>query len=239
MSICRGIYKIMSDKKIIFSIFLLLGSLLYESCAAINSVRGSQVDSGAKKVTEQTAKTSPSDAELQTEDTKRSYHPEPTPTPVRKSAVDNFVCAEPSLPCNHKQKTFEDWELSFRMPAKLIPNKTYKSAPFYAVILKKYDEGCDELDSNPNVEPERQRIQELFSSRKVFAEYSCPNMDGVTYNFAGKLDAANERVLYMDYIAVYAGVTEDEGREIYELLKADYPQAELKKMTAEYTRVEQ
>lgn len=165
--------------------------------------------------------------------------PETNPTPKPKTAVDNFVCPEPNLPCMHKQKQFADWELSFRMPAKLIANKTYKSAPFYAVILKKYEEGCDELDENPAVEPERKRIQKLFSSRKVFAEYSCPNMDAVNYDFAGKLSADGERFLYMDYIAVYAGVDETEGKEIFDLLKKDYPQAELKKMTAQYGIIEQ
>ena len=161
------------------------------------------------------------------------------PTPKRKQREDNFVCPEPNLPCHHGQKQFDEWELSFRMPAKIAPNRVYKSAPFYAVILKKYDEGCDELDVNPTVEPERRRIQKLFPSRKVFAEYSCPNMSAVGYNFAGKMDEAEERVLYSDYIAVYAGARETEGREIFELIREDYPQAELKKMTVAYSQIEQ
>lgn len=161
------------------------------------------------------------------------------PTPKRKQREDNFVCPEPNLPCHHGQKQFDEWELSFRMPAKIAPNKVYKSSPFYAVILKKYDEGCDELDVNPTVEPERRRIQKLFPSRKVFAEYSCPNMSAVGYNFAGKMDEAEERVLYSDYIAVYAGAREAEGREIFELIREGYPQAELKKMTVAYSQIEQ
>lgn len=162
----------------------------------------------------------------------------PAPTPKRRQE-DNFVCPEPNLPCHHKQKQFDEWEMSFRMPTRIVPNKVYKSAPFYTVILKKYDEGCDELDVNPTVEPERRRIQKLFPSRKVFAEYSCPNMSAVGYDFAGKLDKAGERVLYTDYIAVYAGVNETEGREIFELIRKDYPQAELKKMTVAYSQIEQ
>ena len=164
---------------------------------------------------------------------------EPSPTPKRKPKDDNFVCPEPNLPCHHKQKQFDEWELSFRMPARITPNKVYQSAPFYAVIIKKYDGGCDELDVNPAVEPERQRLQKLFPSRKVFAEYSCPNMSAVSYLFGGKMDAAEEKVLYMDYIAVYAGVDEAEGREIFELIRKDYPQAELKKMTVAYSQIEQ
>ena len=64
-------------------------------------------------------------------------------------------------------------------------------------------------------------------------------MPAVSYLFEGKMDKAEERVLYMDYIAVYAGVDEEEGREIFELIRKDYPRAELKKMTAAYSQIEQ
>ncbi len=163
----------------------------------------------------------------------------PKPKPKAQMLTDNFVCPEPNLPCDHKDRQFADWELSFRLPAKIVANREYKSAPFYAVILKKYEEGCEELDENPAVEPERRKIQKLFPSRKVFAEYSCPNMDAVNYDFSGKMSADGERFLYMDYIAVYAGIDETEGKEIFDLLKKDYPQAELKRMTANYTLIEQ
>jgi len=95
------------------------------------------------------------------------------------------------------------------------------------------------LDVNPAVEPERRRIQKLFPSRKVFAEYSCPNMSAAGYLFDGKMDEAEEKVLYSDYIAVYAGDRQTEGREIFELIRKDYPQAELKKMTVAYSQIEQ
>ena len=64
-------------------------------------------------------------------------------------------------------------------------------------------------------------------------------MPAVSYLFEGKMDKAEERVLYMDYIAVYAGVDEEESREIFKLIRKDYPRAELKKMTAAYTQIEQ
>ena len=162
----------------------------------------------------------------------------PKPKLSAQTKIDNFVCPEPNLPCGHTEKQFADWELSFRMLAKLVPNKVYKSAPFYAVILKRYDDGCEEFDENSAVEPERQKIQKLFPSRKVFAQYSCPNMDAVNYDFAGKRNA-NDEDLYMDFIAVYAGVDAAEGKEIFDLLKKDHPLAELKRMTANYGRIEQ
>ena len=93
--------------------------------------------------------------------------------------------------------------MSFRLPARIEPNKTYKSASFYAIILKTYSEGCDEFDYNSAIEPERLRVQKSYPRHKVFAEYSCPNMDGVGYDFAGKRDKSGEHVLFMDYIAIY------------------------------------
>ena len=59
----------------------------------------------------------------------------PAPTPVPRA---NDVCPDPAKPCQHKDKHFDDWELSFKMPAKLQANKTNSSAPFYGIILKTY-----------------------------------------------------------------------------------------------------
>jgi len=220
----------MNYRKLFLTIVLASIGLWQTACLPINFAQS------PKHTANQTAESKTQDASVNGE---LSREVKAEPTPKRKQKPDNFVCPEPNLPCHHGQKQFDEWELSFRMPAKIAPNKVYKSAPFYAVILKKYNEGCDELDVNPTVEPERRRIQKLFPSRKVFAEYSCPNMSAVGYDFAGKMDKAEERVLYSDYIAVYAGVDEAEGREIFELIKKDYPQAELKKVTVAYSQVEQ
>jgi hypothetical protein len=162
----------------------------------------------------------------------------PTPKPTPKK-LSNAVCGDPSKPCRHKQKGFDDWELSFQMPPRLAANKTYSSAAFYAVIVKKYDEGCDELDVNPLVEPERIKLQKRFPANKVFAEYSCPNMSAVNYDFNGKMDEAGERFLYMDYIAVYAGESVEEAKRLRDELLEEFPQAEVKKMTANFGIIEQ
>jgi hypothetical protein len=149
------------------------------------------------------------------------------------------VCPDPQKPCRHRQKNFDEWELSFNLPAKIKRNVNYKSAAFYAVIIKKSDEGCGELDMNSALETERLRVQKLFPTRKVFAEYSCPNMDAVGYDFAGKLDKSGERVLYMDYIAVYAGKSLEEANQLIGELRKKFPKAEVKKMTANWQRLEQ
>ena len=160
--------------------------------------------------------------------------PSPKPTPRPKNAV----CPDPTRPCRTKQKEFGEWELSFGLPARIRPNVTYRSAPFYAIILQTYSEGCDELDVNPRVERERLRIQKLYPTRKVFAEYSCANMDATGYDFAGKTKA-NGDSLYTDYIAVYAGESADEAGRFLKEVKASFPNATAKRMTATWSLIEQ
>jgi hypothetical protein len=153
--------------------------------------------------------------------------------------TSNDVCPDPKKPCRHREKNFDEWELSFQLPTKIKSNVTYSSAAFYAVILKKYDGGCEELDFNSAIEPERVRVQKLLPTRKVFADYNCPNMDAVGYNFGGKTDASGEQVLYTDYIAVYAGKSLNEANGLLIELRKKYPKAEVKKMTATWERIEQ
>ena len=157
-------------------------------------------------------------------------------TPVKTS---DEVCPDPKKSCRHREKNFDEWELSFHLPAKIKPNVTYKSAAFYAVIIKKYDGGCEEFDFNSTVEPERLRLQKLLPTRKVFADYSCPIMDAVGYDFAGKTDKSGELVLYMDYIAVYAGKSLDEANQLLAGLRGKFSKAEVKKMIASWERLEQ
>ncbi|HEX9963090.1 MAG TPA: hypothetical protein VGB00_19305 [Pyrinomonadaceae bacterium] len=161
----------------------------------------------------------------------------PTPKPAAKK-ISNAVCPDPLKPCHHGEREFADWELPFKLPAKIVANKTYSSQQFYAVILKKYEDGCAEMDYDAKIEAERIRMQKAFPNRKVFAEYSCPNMDSVGYEFAGKRDASGERVLFMDYIAVYAGETEEEAQKMLDDAREEFPQAVIKKMTANYERLE-
>jgi hypothetical protein len=157
----------------------------------------------------------------------------PTPKPA---ATANAVCPDPAKPCHHKEKNFDDWELSFKMPAKLPPNKPVKSAPFYAVILKTYPMGddCDGGEYIEAVEAERKREQANQLDRKVFAAYQCPNMAAVGYEFAGRWDAKKENVLIGNFLAIYAGASKAEGEEALSFFRNSYPQAQLKQMTAVY-----
>ena len=169
---------------------------------------------------------------------KNAATPQKTP---QKSAVSNAVCPDPNAPCLHKEKEFAEWELPFRLPAKIQPNKTYESAPFYAVLLKTYDsvEDCDGGEYIEAAEAERKRLQKLQLERKVFAYYSCPNMDAVSYDFEGRHDDAKEMVLIDNFIAIYAGDTRAEAEKLREQLLDEYPKAVVKQMTAMWERIEQ
>lgn len=153
----------------------------------------------------------------------------------------NNVCSDPLNPCHHKEKTFDDWELSFKMPAKLLPNKPYKSAPFYAVILKTYEmnDDCDGGEYIEAVEAERKKVQSDQPQRKVFAAYQCPNMGAVDYDFEGKLSANKESILIGNFLAIYSGATQSEAEKILQSVKDEYPDAVIKQMTASYERIEQ
>lgn len=156
-----------------------------------------------------------------------------TPTPVSRA---NDICPDPAKPCHHKDKHFDDWELSFKMPAKLQANKTNSSASFYGIILKTYslEDDCDGGEYIEAVEAERKELQREFPERKVFASYECPNMGAVGYDFPGKWDAKKEMALITNFLAIYAGKTKDEAEELLGKIRAKYPDAQLKQMTATY-----
>jgi hypothetical protein len=156
-----------------------------------------------------------------------------TPTPVSRT---NDVCPDPAKPCNHKDKHFDDWELSFKMPARLQANKTNSSAPFYGIILKTYalEDDCDGGEYIEAIEAERKRLQHEYPERKVFASYECPNMAAVNYDFPGRWDAKKETILISNFLAIYAGKTKEEADELLGKIRAKYPDAQLKQMTANY-----
>lgn len=151
------------------------------------------------------------------------------------------VCADPSKPCHHKDKKFDDWELSFKLPARIQANKTYESAPFYAIILKTYtiDAECDGGEYVGDIEAARRREQSNQLDRKVFASYQCPNMAAVQYEFEGKWTADKESLAVGNFLAIYAGKTQTEAAEALRIMKGEYPEAILKKMTATYERIQQ
>jgi hypothetical protein len=161
------------------------------------------------------------------------------PKPSPKPKLANAVCPDPASPCKHRDKEFGAWDMSFKLPTHIVPNKIYKSAPFYAIILKIDREGCEEFDYKPELENERLEIQKSYPNRKVFASYDCPNMDAVSYEFDGAMDKSGERYEISQFIAVYAGETMADATKLLEKTKRDFPESVLKHMTADWSRIDQ
>ncbi len=89
------------------------------------------------------------------------------------------------------------------------------------------------------VEKERKKEQALQLERKVFAFYSCPNMDAVGYEFEGLWDKNRENILIPNFLAIYAGETKEEAEALRKQMLSEYPKATVKKMTATWERIEQ
>jgi len=159
---------------------------------------------------------------------------------VPRTVLQPEVCPDPQAPCNTPAKKFAPYELSFRLPGKLTKGKTYTSLPFFAVLIKTYDqESCDADDHTASIERERLKLQLGYPHNKVFASYSCPNLDAVDYSFPGKMDSTGERALIMTFIAVYAGKTQAQANEFLTYVRTVYPNASLKKMTVSYEILDQ
>lgn len=156
-------------------------------------------------------------------------------------AVKGFeVCPDPNAPCHSRARRFASYELPFRLPASLKAGREYNSVPFYGIIIKTYEsEDCDADDHTARIERERIQIQKVYPTRKVFGSYSCPNMDALTYDFPGLMDASGERAVINTFIGVYAGQTSAESEEFLIYVQTLYPQAMLKRMTAGYSIMDQ
>lgn len=158
---------------------------------------------------------------------------------TRGNTGGNEVCPDPAAPCKTAARGFANYEMPFRLPAKLKPNVTYKSARFYAVILKTYDEiDCDADDMSASVEKERRGFQTEFRGRKVFASYDCPDMDALGYDFPGMQDASG-KLLIGTFVAVYAGKSESEAKDFLAYVRTMYDNVQLKQMTESYEMIEQ
>ena len=143
------------------------------------------------------------------------------------------VCPNPAAPCQSRHKTFEKYELSFQLPRSIKPNVAYKSASFYAVILKTFsDPECDQGEYSTGTERFRLQAQKLFADQKVFADNQCPDMGAVSYIIPGEQEA-------FSFVAVYAGESKAEGEQTLAKAKLQYKEAKLVKMQASFERIEQ
>jgi len=133
------------------------------------------------------------------------------------------VCSNPSAPCQHKQKRFERYELSFRLPSKL-KKTAYKSVVFYGIVLETIAEpDCDEGETSSVLENKRRNAQSFLSDNKVFADHQCPNLNAIAYMFDGEPNTGS-------FLGVYAGESMEEAEQLLHKAKERYPESSIKKM---------
>lgn len=140
------------------------------------------------------------------------------------------VCPDPDHPC--AKDRIDNHDISFALPKRVVANRDYTSAPFYAVILRRIriegDCATEEFD------PERLKAQKLFPQNKVFFEVECPDMGADSYTESGGQQLRN-------FIAVYAGQTNAEAAAFLKIVRATqkFPQARIVKMTTTFNWIVQ
>jgi hypothetical protein len=148
--------------------------------------------------------------------------------------ADNLpVCGTPTDRCDGPAKRFAPYELPLRLPARLSANVPYRSAPFYAILLKRdRDPACDGGEFTKATETFRKQAQARFPDRKVFADHQCPDLGAVAYQRDGQPSA-------VALVAVYAGTTEAEAAKIRAKARPFYPGAEYHQMRVLFERIVQ
>ena len=116
---------------------------------------------------------------------------------------------------------FKPHQLSFETPQDGVARDEFRSAPFFAVILKT-TEPCSVK------EKERAEIQALFPQHKVFAPLTSCDDDPEDLIFYTNV---NPKV---GFIAVYAGETQEQAQQFLAAVKqtGKFPGANLRRMQA-------
>lgn len=127
------------------------------------------------------------------------------------------VCGIASSPCNHVKWRFQANDLSFRLPTNLKWQTNYRSAHFYAIILKSQPAVVDSDVDSTNCskgyfgEAERINVQKTFPANKVFASRNgCYGTTGIFYT--------NVNSVY-EFIAVYAGETQQQANVLLQAVR--------------------
>jgi hypothetical protein len=113
-------------------------------------------------------------------------------------------CGDPTVACTTRFK-FMDSEMPFEVAdSPLVPNRSYESKFFYAVVLKELPaNGAGSCNTVP--EAERLEAQLLFPTRKVFTtQHYCD----------GEREAMTGIPTRDNVMGLYAGATEDEAKAI-------------------------
>ncbi|HUS10064.1 MAG TPA: hypothetical protein VMZ30_06325 [Pyrinomonadaceae bacterium] len=125
--------------------------------------------------------------------------------PKPRRAKVSAICGNPAVRCN-TSVPFEPHDLPFRVPKNAV---IFDTELFYVVILKSVAANEDDCDTFV-AESERMTAQALFPDRKVFTS-RCMEPGNLFYtNISDK-----HRIM-----AVYAGSTLAESRQVLEAVKA-------------------
>jgi len=138
------------------------------------------------------------------------------------------VCSNPLAPCQSMKWQFRDYDLSFKLPPNLKWLNNYRSATFYAVILKSQraiqdpdgPAGAGECSGYVS-EAERKRVQALFPTRKVFASRFGCGSPGVWYT-----DVNAD----YNFLAVYAGETQASANTFLQTIRSTFPGSNTRRM---------
>jgi len=135
------------------------------------------------------------------------------------------ICGNPKVSCK-TSATFEVNDLPFQVGKDMVIVDT---VPFYAIILKSAavkDDNCDVFIP----ESDRVAAQELFPNNKVFSS-RCIDPENLFYEEVG---TRKPRILSETHriMAVYAGKTLAEAKELLEAVKATgkYPGANIRRL---------
>lgn len=154
--------------------------------------------------------------------------PMATQLSAQKATNGLDVCPDPSKACHSPHKRFAPYEIPFRLPARIQPNRAYRSVPFYGVVIqmrRSAPTDCDGGEFTIAIERERKLAQTLFPQRKSFASSQCPDMSALSYIINGK---PNTQV----FTAIYAGKTRREAQSVLGQAKKRFPNAKMHRMQA-------
>lgn len=138
------------------------------------------------------------------------------------------VCSNPAARCQSSKWQFQDHDMSFKLPPNLKWLNNYRSAHFYAVIVKS-QRAIQDPDGRAGArecsgyvsEAERKRVQAMFPTRKVFASRFGCGSPGVWYT-----DVNAD----YNFLAVYAGETQTSATTFLQTIRSTFPGSNTRRM---------
>ena len=151
---------------------------------------------------------------------------------AERQIVKTALCADQS--CTKGSADCRPWELKRALPKSLAQCTTYRTTPFFAVILTRNVPDTSELDCDglpkeyaaERGEAARKKAEALFKGRAVFLRMLCVSYGNyVEYAIAGES-------LLNNFLAVHAGPDRAAAKRLLGLARRHYPAPSIVSMTA-------